>query len=219
MKRVPGGHPCTPCVNNRCIDSSALKKGLTTLGIGVSTEVSKALVLKLGGERATAFSISDLSTFTHHGIGGSDCQAYKSERSERGERSCGETRAQNESIPRCDLRSLAVDGPARKTQKPRLAVDAEQRSKRSDHLRKGDVANWQGKTQIATPQRDDQNSACVPPLNLFGTVDATTTAALPSSNQMDISEIPKKHRWDDLPCWARQASRNALGELMGHHKR
>ena len=193
-----------------------MKKGLTTLGIGVSTKVSKALVRKVGGERATCFNVSDLSTFARYGSAGSEFQGQMSERREW---SCGETRAENESIPSCDLRSLMVEGPARKTQNCRPAADAEQVSKRSDRPRTGYAENWQGKTQIATPQRDYQNSACTSPLGLFDTADTMITAALPGSNQMDIRDVPKKHRWDDLPCWARQASRKAFAELMDHHKR
>ena len=206
---VPGGHPRTLCVNNRYVDSCALKKGLTTLGIGVSTNVSRALVLKLGGERATSFSVSDLSRFAHD---------FEGHIPERRERSFGEIRAENKSIPACDLRSPVVGDPARKTQNCRLAAYTEQKSKLGDRPRTGYAGNRLGKTQIATPHRDDQNSTGTPHLDL-DTVDATMTAALPSSYQMGLRHFPNKHRWDDLPCWARQTSRNALGELMGHHKR
>lgn len=172
-------------------------------------------MLKLGGERATSFSVSDMSRFAHYGIAGSDFQGHIPERRER---SCEEIRAENKSIPVCDLRSPVVDGPARKTQNYRLAADTEQRSKLSDRPRTDYGGNRQEKAQIATPHRADQNSTCTPSLDL-DTVDAMMTAALPSSNQMGIRDFPNKHRWDDLPCWARQASRNALGELMSHHKR
>ena len=203
-------------MNNRYVDSCALKKGLTTLGIGVSTEVANALIIRIGGECATSFSISDLSAFAHHGVSGGELQGHMLEGRER---SRGEPPAEKQSIPSCDLLSPVVGGPVRKAQKCRLEADAQQASTRSVRPRNGYAGDRQGQTQFALLQRDSPNPVYTSPLNMLDTIDVSTPPSLSITNQKFTRDFPDKHGWDDLPCWARQASKNALAELMGHHKR
>lgn len=176
--------------------SSNLKRGLLKLGIGVSNKVAEKLVQELGG--TFHFAANDLASFTQH-VG--DGRVHVRSSAKRTKASAGN--------------NSSTGGPF--SARGELCV-SEQKDKVRFSPNDGEAEGGALEIDIATPQQDgqEQGVTCSGGLGCAGD---DTVSPLVLDTRSRLQDHPTKFLWDDLPCWARESSKKALRELMGHHQR
>lgn len=217
------------------MDSTKLKNGLKKIGVGVSIEVANDLVIELGGINATYFNVYDLVSFcTRCGFGDGSLQATfptrhwwlrKLKTSEKNR----ELTSRN--VPPIMDDSLIRENErlVQQAQEKRSVPDTDAVQEGGIHIlpRAAQTAGYrkQAKPDISIHREAISNSAWQASSRLDGTVDEKKTNELrgvfgtSSLNRLKRRDYLGKFPWNDLPRWARQASRKALRELMGQHKR
>lgn len=181
---------------DRFVSSYDLKGGLLKLGIGVSSKVADILLQELGGTiHGTA---RDLATLTQH-VGDFKVQVGSS--ATRTKASAGENSATGGSFSSQD--EFSVD-----EQKDETMVRSRGNKAKSGAL----------EPVVATSQQDGRGQGVTCSSGLGHTDDDTVPPLVPSTRPCS-QKHPTKFLWDELPCWAREASKSALRELMGHHHR
>lgn len=176
--------------------SSDLKRGLLALGIGVSKKVADKLVQELGG--TVHFTAHDLASFTQR-VGDGKIRVHSS--AKHAKASAGNNSATGGQYSSRDELSVS-----------------EQKDKVSFSPHDGEVEGRALDLDIATPQQDGREDGATCSGGL-GCADDDAVLPLALDTRSRPQDHPTKFPWDDLPCWAREASKNALRELMGHHQR
>lgn len=181
---------------DRFASSCDLKRGLLKLGIGVSNKVADTLLRELGG--TIHFTAHDLASFTQH-VG--NCQNHVRSSARRTKASAGENSAT--CGPPSFQREFSVD-----EQKDEAIVRPHSNEGERGALEPG----------ILTPRHDGREQG-VPCSDEVGRTDDDTVPQLVLGARSRPQDHATKFPWDDLPCWARESSKNALHELLGHHQR
>lgn len=183
---------------DRLADSKTLKQGLTKLGIGISDEVAEALLLELKGSTGSHFSARDLASFCGwHVVGGDELDACSLGRH------CWEqrvVRSSNYVKPQEPQDRRVADTPMSNTS---VQPDTGQAWGRRDR---------EGEELASRTSRGAVLS------QLFRCFEEPIPRKGCPKNPDESPDYGRKFRWDDLPTWARHTSRNALRELMDHHK-
>lgn len=177
----------------RFVGSRELQKGLVKFGIGVSTGLAGKLLQELSG--AAHFTASDLASFIQHGVSDGQVRVYSS--------------AMRTQLYQGGKNMAAEVDPS--LSEPSVVATTNESIVRHQNTEAGD---GQSTPYIAIPQQHDPGQRVICPAKM-GTVGEETTLRVRSSSK----DPSPKCRWDDLPCWARQSSRGAVQEFMGHHER
>lgn len=197
LSKIKRSEPCTLLPLDRFVGSCALQRGLMKLGIGVSTELAGELLQELGG--AAHFTASDLASFARHGVGDGKVGVRSSRM--RPQLHQGKTNMAGGLFPSQGESSVVV-----------------QTSESIVRRQNNEAEDGRCKPYTTIPQQDDpeQRIVCSARMGRAGEETAQSDVLRGRSS----SKYPSpKFRWDELPCWARQSSRTALQELMGHHQR
>lgn len=181
---------------DRFVGSSDLKRGLLKLGIGVSSKVADTLIKELGG--TTHFTAHDLASFTQL-VG--DCKVNVRSSARRTTASAGGGSAAG--APFSSQGELSVD---------------EQTDESIVSPNDSKVEGGALEQHISTPHQDGREQGVTLSGGL-GRTDDDTTSPLVLGTRPCSQDQPTEFLWDDLPCWAREASKRALRELMVHHQR
>lgn len=176
--------------------SCELKQGLLKLGIGVSDEVANTLLQELGGR--THFTAHDLASFTQH-VG--DCKDTERSSARSTKASTGEKKFSSGPFP--SQGASFVDEQKNKTV-------VRPRSHETEH---------EGLEPDITPPLQDDREQGVTHSSRLGRIDDNTMPPLGLCPRPRLIDHRTKRVWDDLPGWAREASKSALLELLGHHER
>lgn len=181
---------------DRRVSSCDLKRGLLKLGIGVSSKVADTLLQELGG--TNHFTAHNLASLTQQ-VG--DCKVHVRSSTRRTKASAGKSSAAGESFSSRGKVSVGE-------QNDKAVVSPDDNGSESRALELG----------VATPQKDGQEQR-VMASGVLGRTDDDTMSPLVPGTRSRSQDHPTKFLWDDLPCWAREASKSALRELMDHHQR
>lgn len=171
--------------------------------------------LELGGADTSCFSAYDLASFARHGEVDRIDHVRPSARHQRSRDQ--EKLARARSVPPFDLLPDA-DDPVGRIRKRGPVAEATQGREINASCRDEQPQGWQGK-QKSTALRPSFQYSKYPAPSQGNTLKRATPLEVFSLKGPNTKVLSPKFRWDDLPHWARQRSRNALRELMGHHRR
>lgn len=185
----------TLSTNDRFVGSCDLKRGLLKLGIGVSNKVADTLLQEVGG--GIHFTADDLALFTGH-IG--DFKVHAPSSARRTKASAGK-------------RSATV-GPF--SSPGDCSID-EEKDEAVVHPYHNEGGGGALELDSSTSKQDLRQRVTTRSVGLGRTDDGVSSLVL--GTRARAQDHPTKYFWDELPCWAREASKSALRELMSHHQR
>lgn len=180
----------------RFVDSCALQKGLVKFGVGVSAELARELVQELGG--TAHFTASDLASLIQHGVSDGQVRVHPS--------------AMRTQLYQGEKTTAGEVGPS--TGEPSVVATTNE----SVVHQINEAGDGLPTPYIATPQQRGPGQGVIFTAKM-GTVGEETAPSEVLRVRSPSKDPSPKCRWDDLPCWARQSSRSAVQELMGHHER
>lgn len=183
---------------DRFVGLCALQEGLVKFGIGVSTELASELLLELGG--AAHFTASNLASFISSGVSDSQVRVHSSVM--RTQSHQGKKRTAGGVVSSIGESSIVVAQPSE-------GILRRQNNEAED---------GQYTPYIPIPRQDNPEQRMICPAKMGRAGEETTPSELFRVRLSSTKTSPKIF-WDELPCWARQGSRSALQELMGHHQR
>lgn len=214
----------SPDYVHRWVDALMLQHGLGELGIGVSAEVADALVVVLGNG-ASVFGIRDLASFcTQHGTSGANLHRKSSSpfamplanRSDSLHVADSTERASkvSERLPDGNAHEASLIGGNNK-----LSALINSSSSNGNRRMKWNFPRRKQLKQRGLRETEysiQEDSLSLVSLEVTNAGERISRPPDDASTQRDISQT---HRWDELPFWARESSRRALRQLMGHHTR